>query len=632
MPPRRTTSASISTGSKRRTKEEDEEPSAKPSARSTATRTRTTMATSSRTSRAKASKTVEEDEEEGVGGGHDDDDEDEEEKPVSRSRTKPSSKVTTSKPRTKASAKRIVESEEEESDVAEFLEEASNADSDGTETMPSSKRRTNRPAVTKPKSKDATKKSTKGREKENGGEKADQKPTVEDDDDDLDSFLEPPKVNRRSASTASAKPISSRSQSKPLSTISSKSRASIPSSVKEEPKEEDQVNSTAPSNAGVTEESSEEEDLLAAVRNVPATPAAGRRGMTVPPSMRRSGVTDIPPTPGLNLNPPQLEEPKGPQARLVIHQMALVNFKSYAGRQEIGPFHKSFSAIVGPNGSGKSNTIDALLFVFGYRASKMRQGKLSELIHNSADYPDLQECRVEVHFREIIDLPGPDAYKVVPGSNLIVARSAYRNNSSKYTINGNPSSFTEVTTLLKDRGIDLDHKRFLILQGEVESIAQMKPKASNEHEDGLLEYLEDIIGTSKYKEPIEQALAQVDTLNEDRAEKLNRLRLVEKDKAGLEEKKKEAEAYLRNKNELVRAQNKLYQYYLYGHLRQEADLNEANEALTVKLQEEIDKNADNVAENDRLHAEYDERVKAFEVIKKETTPLVKQLQNLEKQE
>ena len=35
------------------------------------------------------------------------------------------------------------------------------------------------------------------------------------------------------------------------------------------------------------------------------------------------------------------EEPQGPRARLVIHKMALVNFKSYAGRQEIGPFHKA---------------------------------------------------------------------------------------------------------------------------------------------------------------------------------------------------------------------------------------------------------------------------------------------------
>jgi structural maintenance of chromosome 4 len=35
-----------------------------------------------------------------------------------------------------------------------------------------------------------------------------------------------------------------------------------------------------------------------------------------------------------------LEEPAGPKSRLVIHKMALINFKSYAGRQEIGPFHK----------------------------------------------------------------------------------------------------------------------------------------------------------------------------------------------------------------------------------------------------------------------------------------------------
>jgi structural maintenance of chromosome 4 len=55
-------------------------------------------------------------------------------------------------------------------------------------------------------------------------------------------------------------------------------------------------------------------------------------------------------------------------------------------------------------------------------------------------------------------------FTVVPESTLVVARTAYRNNSSKYTLNGHPSSFTEVTTLLKSRGIDLEHKRFLILQ------------------------------------------------------------------------------------------------------------------------------------------------------------------------
>jgi structural maintenance of chromosome 4 len=37
---------------------------------------------------------------------------------------------------------------------------------------------------------------------------------------------------------------------------------------------------------------------------------------------------------------PEPEADKGPKPRLVIHKIVLVNFKSYAGRQEIGPFHK----------------------------------------------------------------------------------------------------------------------------------------------------------------------------------------------------------------------------------------------------------------------------------------------------
>jgi hypothetical protein len=71
------------------------------------------------------------------------------------------------------------------------------------------------------------------------------------------------------------------------------------------------------------------------------------------------------------------------EGRLVLTKMVLENFKSYGGVKEIGPFHSSMSAVVGPNGSGKSNVIDALLFVFGKRASKLRLKKVSELIHKS---------------------------------------------------------------------------------------------------------------------------------------------------------------------------------------------------------------------------------------------------------
>lgn len=174
--------------------------------------------------------------------------------------------------------------------------------------------------------------------------------------------------------------------------------------------------------------------------------------------------------------------------------------------------------------------------------------------------------------------PDPNAYVAVPNSELIVSRTAYSNSTSKYKINGRSTNREEVTTLLKGKGIDLDHNRFLILQviikdhlfpsadtikGEVESIAQMKPKAVSEHDDGLLEYLEDIIGTSHYKTHIEEALVEVDRFAELRAEKLNRLRIVEREKSALEDKKKEAEAYLKLQNEFVRAQSRMFQWNLW---------------------------------------------------------------------
>lgn len=67
------------------------------------------------------------------------------------------------------------------------------------------------------------------------------------------------------------------------------------------------------------------------------------------------------------------------------------------------PLSQRFSCIIGPNGSGKSNVIDSMLFVFGYRAQKIRSKKLSVLIHSSDKHKDVESCTVEVHFQKIID-------------------------------------------------------------------------------------------------------------------------------------------------------------------------------------------------------------------------------------
>lgn len=327
---------------------------------------------------------------------------------------------------------------------------------------------------------------------------------------------------------------------------------------------------------------------------------------------------------------PVAQAPSEPRSRTVITYLVLTNFKSYAGRQEVGPFHASFSSVVGPNGSGKSNVIDSLLFVFGFRASKMRQGKISALIHNSAAYPNLDHCEVEVHFQQVMDLPAGGS-QVIPDSQLVISRRAFKNNASKYYINGRESNFTAVTTLLRDRGVDLDHKRFLILQGEVESIAQMKPKAAGEHDDGLLEYLEDIIGTSKYKTPIDEAAAETEALNEVCAEKNTRVQHVEKEKNALEDKKDKALAFIRDENELATKQSALYQIYINECSDNVSVTEEAVQQLQQQLEEELEKHKGNQEDIKRLQKQHNSTSKEYERMSESTQAVLKEMAKLDKE-
>jgi chromosome segregation ATPase len=53
----------------------------------------------------------------------------------------------------------------------------------------------------------------------------------------------------------------------------------------------------------------------------------------------------------------------------------------------------------------------------------------------------------------------------------------YQDSTSKYLLNQQIISPKELVTFLKPFGVDLNHSRFLILQGEVEQIATLKPKS-----------------------------------------------------------------------------------------------------------------------------------------------------------
>lgn len=241
------------------------------------------------------------------------------------------------------------------------------------------------------------------------------------------------------------------------------------------------------------------------------------------------------------------------RTRLVIRDVEVENFKSYYGKHRIGPFHKTFTAVIGPNGSGKSNVIDSLLFVFGRSAKKIRLEKLSELIHSSAAHPNVGYSSVTAHFVRILeseeDERHPGQRVELRGSEIAVRREVYRSGASQYFIDGKRSTQKDVERRLIDEGIDLDHNRFLILQGEVEQIALMKPRGEKEGEEGLLEYLDELIGTNQYIEKIQTLSAAVEEAQTYRLEALAKEKKLLLERQALDDAKNTAVDFVSKENQ-----------------------------------------------------------------------------------
>ncbi|KAL7431823.1 hypothetical protein ACHAXM_002828 [Skeletonema potamos] len=230
-----------------------------------------------------------------------------------------------------------------------------------------------------------------------------------------------------------------------------------------------------------------------------------------------------------------------------------------------------------------------MLFVFGKRAKKLRLNKVSELIHSSDAYKDrpLEYARVSVYFNEIIDTgDGDDDYEVVPDSEIVISRVARRDNSSQYQIGTKNATFKKVAEFLGSKGIDLDNNRFLILQGEVEMISMMPPKGKTENDEGLLEYLEDIIGSNKYVEDANKAAEKVEQLTELRQEKLNRVKAAEKEKDGLAGAKAEAQSLIGKDRDIRRKKNILYQIHSMVARKEGEEAQEQREELVEQLEAE----------------------------------------------
>ena len=206
--------------------------------------------------------------------------------------------------------------------------------------------------------------------------------------------------------------------------------------------------------------------------------------------------------------------------------------------------------------------------------------KLEELIHNSQDHQNITHASVSIRFALAADTvllfvslfylafsfnqDDPNRVMIDDQSIFTVSRTVDRRmkgNTSVYRINGHECPFKTVADTLKRYGFDVKNNRFMILQGEVKSISMMKPKGDKDN-DGLLEYIEDIIGTNYLIEPIEQSEKRLDELVEERQHKIFTVRTVEAEKNALEAPKAEAEMYIQQERNVMMLKWKRAMYKL----------------------------------------------------------------------
>lgn len=202
---------------------------------------------------------------------------------------------------------------------------------------------------------------------------------------------------------------------------------------------------------------------------------------------------------------------------------------------------------------------------------------------------------------------------IIEETRFNISRVVFKDNSSYYMIDGRKVQFKEVSKKLQDVGIDLRYNRFLILQGEVEQISLMKPKSEKMGEVGMLEYLEDIIGTSRYIEPIEKLDQKYFVLNEERTKHMLRVKVSAKELKSVRNAKCEAVRSFELENERKMERAKLYQYHsmtLKSKLEKyENEYNEVKTQMNSLLEEENEiqaKVSELESEQKTKTAEYDE--------------------------
>ncbi|XP_040847490.1 structural maintenance of chromosomes protein 1B isoform X2 [Ochotona curzoniae] len=280
-----------------------------------------------------------------------------------------------------------------------------------------------------------------------------------------------------------------------------------------------------------------------------------------------------------------------------LELLLVENFKSWRGRQLIGPF-KRFTCVIGPNGSGKSNVMDALSFVMGEKTANLRVKNIQELIHGAhIGRPVSSSASVKI------------VYVEAGGEEKTFAR-IIRGGCSEFRFNDSPVSRSAYLAELEKIGIVVKAQNCLVFQGTVESISMKKPKERTH-------FFEEISTSGELIGEYEEKKRKLQKAEEDAQFNFNKKKNVAAERKHAKLEKEEAERYQSLLEELRLNKTQLQLSRLY-HNERKAHF------LTVEL-EHVSRDLSATKESLSRH---EDMVKAK---KKEHGALTRQLQQTEKE-
>ncbi|XP_037905557.1 structural maintenance of chromosomes protein 2 [Hermetia illucens] len=175
---------------------------------------------------------------------------------------------------------------------------------------------------------------------------------------------------------------------------------------------------------------------------------------------------------------------------MYIKSVILDGFKSYGRRTEVHGFDPEFTAITGLNGTGKSNILDSICFVLGItNLVHVRATNLQELIFKSGQ-AGITKATVTLLFDNTDPNQCPLGYEKC--REISVTRQIDVGKKGKYLINGKNVQNKKVTDLFCSVQLNVNNPNFLIMQGRITKVLNMKPQE-------VLSMIEEAAGTSLYE-------------------------------------------------------------------------------------------------------------------------------------